>query len=113
MLLLLLLLYVIQTYEQTNKQTNQPTDPDKHHVCLHIIVRLCYIILFIFSKNINHITPSRQECEKAYDEQRDIQASIQAHVVGGQRGWQEQPGVGRRPARRRLRWAPVEHVKRA
>lgn len=51
---------------------DRATDPDKHYVCLHIFIRLCYIILFIFAKDIHHSTPSRQKCEKINHEQCNL-----------------------------------------
>lgn len=92
----------------------QTTDPDEHHVRLHIVVGLCHIILFIFPQNIYHPAPSRQKCEKTYNEQCYLQASFQAGLVSGQHRGPQQSATWRRLATRGPQWrANVHHVKRA
>lgn len=107
------------TNERTGGGDVERADSDKHHVCLHISIRLCDTILFIFTKSINHPPPSRQECEKIDHEQCNLQAGpLQAGLVAceprGRQEWHEhlQHGHRRRPRRLHNNWLRRRRLRR-
>ena len=104
---------IMELQKQKQPQTKR-TDPNQHHVRLHLAVRLRHPGLPVLAQNLHHHSPSKQKRETANNEQRQLQARLQASLLGGQRrGRPQQPAAGRQrgSAGGAQRWSHVDHLE--